>query len=178
MDNAPPPPRWQFSISTVLLVFAGFAAILAIVQSPFSLPLAMVGLVASLIAAHVAGNGLGVHLRDHSELQRRELPPAHAVPLQRPDAPGRLLQTYQIRPPERLSVRSTPHLGIAWGAGAGTLAGGTLGGWLLWDWSQGSFSGWILGCASAAVIGGILTFILTSFLWMSYVAWREATRER
>jgi len=150
--------------------------LLALGFSLGKLPLGHAGLMiivlVLLIAVHVIGNALGIYLRDQSPLHRQQEPlPIHARPLQQ--VPLRLPSDE----PTHMQQRSYSGWWVIASLAIGFTAGGIGGARLFWSWYEQSWSSWLLGTISAAVIGGIFSFILSSFLVMSYLAWKEATRE-
>lgn len=170
--NTPNRAPWQFSITTMLLV----VGLLALGFSLGKLPLGHAGLMlitlVLLVAVHVVGNALGMYLRDQSPLHREQEPlPLHAQPL-RHEPP----RTFDDAP-THMQQRSYSGWWVAASLMIGVTAGGIGGARLFWSWYEQAWSSWLLGTLSAAVIGGIFSFILSSFLVMSYLAWKEATRE-
>ena len=125
-----------------------------------------------LIAAHIVGNALGMHLRDHSPLHRQQEPlPIHAHSLQH------VSFRLPAAAPTHMHQRNYPGWWVVASLVVGVSGGGIGGARLFWSWYDQAWSSWLLGTLSAAVIGGIFSFILSSFLVMSYLAWKEATRE-
>jgi uncharacterized membrane protein len=150
-------------------------ALLALGFSLGKLPLGHAGLMlivlVLLIGAHIVGNALGMYLRDQSPLHRQQEPlPFHAQPLQR--EPRR----FTDHEPTQLQQRTEQSRWVLIAIIAGVLGGGIGGARLFWSWYEQTFAGWLLGTISSAVIGGILSFIVSSFLVMAYRAWTEATR--
>lgn len=151
-------------------------ALLALGFALGKLPLGHAGLMlivmVLLIAAHIVGNALGIYLRDQSPLHRQQEPlPIHAQPLQR--VPFRL----PTEEPTHMQQRNYPGWWVVASLVIGVMGGGVGGARIFWSWYGQAWSSWLLGTFSAAVIGGIFSFILSSFLVMSYRAWKEATRE-
>ena len=151
-------------------------ALLALGFSLGKLPLGHAGLMlivlVLLIGAHIVGNALGMYLRDQSPLHRQQEPlPIHAQPLQR--EPCR----FTNESPTHMQQRTYPGWWVVAAIVGGVLGGGLGGARAFWSWYEQTFSGWLLGTVSAGVIGGILSFIASSFLVMAYRAWTEATRE-
>lgn len=163
---------WQFSVATMLIVVALLALGFTLGKLPLGHAGLMIIVLVLLIAAHVVGNALGMHLRDHSSLQQQQEPlPIHAQPLQREPLRS------PVEVPTHMRERDYPGWWIIVSLVIG-ISGGALGGArVFWSWYEHSFSSWLLGTLSAAVIGGIFSFILSSFLVMSFRAWREATRD-
>ena len=125
-----------------------------------------------LIAVHVIGNALGIYLRDQSPLHREQEPlPFHAQPLQR--VPIQIT----TEEPTHMQQRNYPGWWVVVSLLLGVTGGGIGGARLFWSWYDQAWSSWLLGTVSAAVIGGIFSFIFSSFLVMSFRAWKEATRE-
>jgi hypothetical protein len=171
-SSVPHRPPWQFSVTTMLVV----VGLLALGFSLGKLPLGHAGLMiivlVLLIAVHVIGNALGMYLRDQSPLHRQQEPlPLHARPLHQ--MPVRLSSEV----PTHMQQRSYSGWWVIASLLIGCVGGGIGGARLFWSWYDQARSSWLLGTISAAVIGGIFSFILSSFLVMSYLAWREATRE-
>ncbi len=151
-------------------------ALLALGFALGKLPLGHAGLMlivlVLLIAAHILGNALGMYLRDQSPLHRQQEPvPLHAQPLQREPC------GLPTEAPTHMQQRNYPGWWVVASLVVGVAGGGIGGARLFWGWYDQAWSGWLLGTLSTAVIGGILCFILSSFLVMSYRAWKEATRE-
>jgi len=172
--DSPPSSPFQFTLTALLALVAVVALLLASRewQISISIPVALVGLAVLLIATHVVGNKLGTHLRDHSPLRiNGEQVSPHAVPLR--NGPVKVAG----KRPEQMQKRSAPCRGVTVAIGFGASAGLSLGGYLLWTWFADSWSGWALGTVSSGVIGGIMGFLLASFLEMSYRAWDEAAHD-
>ncbi len=66
---------------------------------------------------------------------------------------------------------------VVLGVIGGVCGGAFLGGLLLYNWLEQGWSGWLLGDVFGRDLGGILAFLLASFMVMAYRAWEEATRE-
>jgi hypothetical protein len=163
---------WQFSVATMLIVVALLALGFTLGKLPLGHAGLMIIVMVLLIAVHVVGNALGIYLRDQSPLHRQQEPlPIHAQPLQREP----------LRSPVEFSThmreRDYPGWWIVASLVVGISGGAISGARVFWSWYDQSWSSWLLGTLSAAVIGGIFSFILSSFLVMSYRAWREATRD-
>ena len=115
------------------------------------------------VAMHVAGNAIGTRLReatDHDLALRRDvspvqptLPASAPTHLQRHSSLGRL-------------VPVSAGIGAACGGTAGTLA-------LLWL-TASSPAGALLGGGSSAVVGGLLGFLLASFVEIVRTSLRES----
>jgi hypothetical protein len=163
---------WQFSVATMLLAIGLLALGFALGKLPMGHAGLMLIVLVLLIAAHVLGNALGIYLRDQSPLDRQQEPlPIHAQPLQ--CEPCRL----PVEAPTHMQQRNYPGWWVVASLVVGVAGGGVGGARLFWSWYDQAWSSWLLGTLSAAVIGGIFCFILSSFLVMSYRAWKEATRE-
>lgn len=170
--NIPRRAPWQFSVATMLLAIGLLALGFALGKLPLGHAGLMLIVLVLLIAAHIFGNALGIYLRDQSPLHRQQDPlPIHAQPLQR--EPCRL----PIEVPTHMQQRNYPGWWVAASLVLGVIGGGLGGARLFWNWYDQTFPSWLLGTLSAAVIGGIFSFIVSSFLMMSYRAWKEATRE-
>jgi hypothetical protein len=132
-------------------------------------PLASTGLCLFLllVVLHVAGNALGTALRDASSQEQgldRERAPLAEMPVapRTPIAPGRLR--------ERTSLGRAVVILTALGA----ILGGTLSSLAYAYWTDVHAGGLIVGSISAAIVGGFLGFVASSFLQMVVRAWRQA----
>ncbi len=131
-------------------------------------PLASVGLCffILLVVLHVAGNALGTSLRDESSGERIDAKPA--LPAERPIAPRSAGAPSRLR--EHTSLGRTVVVLTACGA---TL-GGSLSSLAYAYWTDIQAAGIIVGSISAAIVGGFLGFVASSFLQMIFRAWRQA----
>jgi len=122
-------------------------------------------LVASVLM-HVAGNAIGTRLRDETDRQLERVPQASRPWLPAPE-------------PTRLAR----HIGLGRlvpvSATIGGICGGTAGACGLVMFTSASTAGAVLGGASSAVIGGLLGFLVASFVEVVRASLREAvTAER
>lgn len=169
--NSPNRTHWQFSIASMLIAVALLALGFALGKLPLGHAGLMLIALVLLIAAHIVGNALGMYLRDRSPLHQQQEPlPLHAQPLQREP------QRFTDHEPTQLQQHTDQSWWVVSAVVCGVLGGGIGGARAFWSWYEQTFSGWLLGTISAAVIGGILSFIISSFLVMAYRAWSEAVR--
>jgi hypothetical protein len=125
--------------------------------------IAVVVLIAS-VAMHVAGNALGTRLREATD---RDLARVRRYPLALAsvDPPAR---------PGHLERRSELGLLIPVSAALGGICGGIAGGACLLMLTSSSLAGAALGGISSAVIGGLLGFLVASFVEIVRTSLREA----
>ena len=126
-----------------------------------------------LVAVHVAANVWGS--RFHNNRQKRantDLPSAGEQRTHSCEAP------LTFAPSTRLRHGATLGRKMLVASAAGALAGGALGSYLLWlaNWERLGYAGLAVGGLSAAVIGGFLGFLTSSFVEVAGQAWDEATR--
>ena len=118
----------------------------------------VLGFLFCLIAAHVAGNALGTKLRDQANKQ--------ILAASDPPADVHRGERAACAPAQRLVERT----GISGAAIVVTLIGAGLGGSLggsavtAANWNQITLAGIAVAVFSAAVLGGILAFLASSFL--------------
>ena len=118
---------------------------------------------AASVAMHVGGNALGTRLRDATDrdLRRVGRAPDAASPLP-PHRAHRLGQHARLGPLVPVS------------AGIGATCGGIAGTTALVCWTSSTAAGAALGGISAAVIGGLIGFLVASFVEIVRVSLREA----
>lgn len=168
-----PLPRWpQFSLRTLLFAVA-VCGILSLVMGKLG-PVWSVVLAWFLFlgAVHVCGNFWGGQLRHHSQrLDPDDGPPVYAALRDGPRP--------QAAPSTRL--RATAQLGqiriIASTAGAMLAGTGATLGLSLLAWDEAGYSGVAVGGCSAAILGGLVGFLASSFLAVFLGAWGQATRD-
>jgi hypothetical protein len=157
-----------------LFVFITLCCVLfALVEVLGQLWALAVGWLVLMTAAHVAGNVWGNRLRN-----------AHAASRDL-DASSDDAQWRHVRP---AATGCAPAMRLCERAALGwtrvvvstllALAGGVLGVGLLWivGWGRMDYGSLLIGGVSAAVIGGFLGFLASSFLEVALRAWSEALR--
>lgn len=163
-DRALGPPR--FSLRALLLITAacgGLFALMSAVGAMWSMALLLIG---GLVAGHVLGNSLGTRLRDGTTQAVGPRTNAH---------PGMASQHI-------VAGRLTKHTRLGRGAVVLTALGGSLGAFVGGLVSANVYpeagpSAVLLGVLSAAVLGTLIGFIVSSFFLVLRDAWSEALRE-
>lgn len=168
-QSASPAGRFQFSLRTLMLgmallsvLFAGISAI----GPGWSI---LIGWCVALIAVHIAGNAWGTR----NKARTAEPHPDDAISLRPRTAPAAA-----FAPTTRLSDNTGPGMWMLTLACLGAAAGGAVGSYLLWKpHSVPTFYvGYVVGVASASIVGGFLGYLTGSFLEIALKAWREAAR--
>ena len=175
-DSPPPltPPR--FGLGTLLFWVAVFCAWLASYSLLGATGAFALGLLILAIVAHVAGNAIGMRLRQHAA----ERPPAdhESPPPQRSRLPR--LATDDFAPATRLRQRDSLGKPIFYFTALGSLACAILGGYwltqLLGDAATMANIG--LGVFASGVLGAIWSFVAGSFLQVAGTALWQASREK
>ncbi len=123
-------------------------------------------LLLSLVGAHVIGNALGTRLRDGAPQAARRAEPRQAYDATRP----------HVAPARRLQENTRVHRWLLVVAALGAIAGGTIGALVLLEvlGEHTSLPALALGIGSAAVLGGLFAFLLSSFFLVFLRAWSEA----
>jgi hypothetical protein len=131
-------------------------------------PLASTGLCffILLVVLHVAGNALGTSLREESNHERIDF--ERALPIETHIAQKCACSPSRLR--ERTSLGRTVVVLTALGA----LVGGSLSSMAYAYWTDVHAAGIIVGSISAAIVGGFLGFVASSFFQMIFRAWRQA----
>ena len=117
--------------------------------------------IAASIAMHVAGNAIGTSLRAHTDSRLERVPRASTEPLPQ-------------RPPAHLERRTSLGRLIPVSAGIGGACGGLAGTVALLSLPSVSAAGALLGGVSSAIIGGLVGFLLASFVEIVRTSVREA----
>jgi hypothetical protein len=164
------PPR--FGLKALLWSVTLVAVSCALFSYLGSHAMVLLVLLALAIFAHVAGNAVGTRLRALGDMP----PPEQRNPSADQD---RKLVSSDFAPTTRLRQRSPLGRPIAFVTAAGAVLGGVLGG-ILFVRMMGrpvTVSNIALGVTAAAVLGGIWTFVATSFLQVAGSALWQATKE-
>ena len=167
-----PLPRWpQFSLRTLLFAVAVCGAVAAIMGKLGPMWSVALGWFLFLAAVHVCGNFWGHELRSH----HRRLLPDDGPPIY-----AATREQAQSRAAPSTHLRSTAQLGrmmiVASAAGA-VLAGTIVTVGLSLAGPTAGYAGVAVGGCSAAVIGGLVGFLASSFLAVFLAAWGQATSE-
>jgi hypothetical protein len=168
-----PLPHWpQFSLRTLLVAVAVCGVVVAVMGKLGPMWSVALGWFLFLGVVHVCGNFWGHRLRDHHQhLDPEDKPPDYATPRHGP----------QINAAPSTRLRSTAELGrtMIFASAAGALLAGaavTLGLALLAGDGAG-YTGVAVGGCSAAVIGGLVGYLASSFLAVFLAAWGQASRD-
>jgi len=154
-----------------LVTYSWLAVVLAIACAAISWLglagwLAAVVLLAS-VAMHVAGNAIGTRLREATDrdlARPRDRTPVHlAGPLHVPASS-----------PSHLQRHSSLGRLVPVSAGIGAVCGGTAGTLALTWFTGSSPAGAVLGGGSSAVVGGLLGFLMASFVEIVRTSLRES----
>lgn len=148
-----------------LLAFIAFVAITIVALQVLD-PLVSAGLIllGLCIFAHVAGNAVGMRLRDAGPSPESQTSSA----LQASDyAPATRLSLHQRL--GRMTITFT-----ALGSIFGAIGGGTL--LAVLNWENITIANMSLAIISCAILGGFLGFVMSSFLQVFLQAWAEAHR--
>lgn len=166
------PPR--FSLRTLLWAFTIFGLLLTAYANFGSHVVAIFCLLALAILAHVAGNALGTQLRASgaSDATDGSRSGGHGLPRRKPAAGD-------FAPVTKLQERSPLGRPIVIATAVGAVAGGVLGGIIFSRLlaEKLTLSSISIGIIAAAVLGGIWTFITSSFLQVAGGALWQALRE-
>lgn len=173
MDSHDEKSAWQFSMSAMMLLVTFAALVMASFQYSITIEVATAGVAILFVAAHVFGNKFGTYLRNRAAAKSRaDQLPTHARPLHANDKIEHGTRLSKLRERTKLDRR------VAYVVAGGAAMGLFLGGIAFWNFHEnGTLMSWLLGTISAAVISGIVSFLLISFLTMFYRAWRDATKE-
>jgi hypothetical protein len=165
-SRALPPP--QFRLRSLLLGMTFFSVLCAVMVAAGLLWTTAIILLASLIVLHVAGNAIGIRLRD-GKLQE----PVVAIAPRRLSieemeqlaaAPQRLRENTSLRRPWLF-------FGMLSASVSGTLGGIVI---AILVGKKLTIPGRALGIFSAAVVGGLFGFMASSLYCVAKTAWREA----
>jgi hypothetical protein len=157
----------QFSLRTLLLLMAAASVLFAVMAAVGARWSAVLVWFLVLISLHVVGNFWG------SKVGRKGARLSH---------PGDPPPLTPARPAYAPSTRLRRHAGLATTTlgvtGSGSVIGGLVGGGLLWSAPPGATGllGFTVGTGSAAVVGGFLGFLASSFLDVTLRAFSEASR--
>ncbi len=160
----------QFSVASLMAVMTLVALVLALsdVIGAYGTFWLVVFLVAVL--AHVAGNSLGIQLREQGN---RPLGRGEAVSF-------RPARSVRYAPRTRLSDRSAVGFGVVAATLTGSLMGAIGGGyWLVHTLAdQFTISSLLVALIAFAVLGGIWSFLTVGFVSVAVKAWRQSSRHR
>ena len=163
--------RPQFGMRTLFLFMTGCCVLFALVGLMGQLWALAAAWLILMTAAHVAGNVWGTRLRRKRGMDaagdRLSVVPGQTAPL-----------AVNCAPPTRLQERAA----LGWTrvvvSALCAMVGGGLGVAVLWlvTWGRMGLGSLLIAGVSAAVIGGFLGFLATSFLEVALRAWSEAAR--
>jgi hypothetical protein len=199
MPSPPSPNLSQFNLRTMFVGVAMLAAVFAAASYGGWPGLVAAATLAALVAAHVVGNAIGTRLRDEVSPQwnpRPDVPrwdgrrgfrerevtrgvPAEGTggtrgaPATNADGTPSVPATAEER---RLHQRTPLGRIIHLTSAGAALVGALMGGAALAFWTSTSFSGWVVGTLSSAVVGGFVGFLLACFLEMTIRAWWQASK--
>lgn len=159
---------WQFRLRTMLALVAGLSGLFAVMHVIGAVWSAMLVWFLILALAHVTANFWGTRIAPcESRSPVSDLPP---------DSAGPANQTVTATGAVRLSESRRPGWPMLIITAVGALAGGTLGctALVLICLDRAGYAGVILGTASAAVVGGFLGYLTSSFAVIALRAWKEA----
>jgi hypothetical protein len=161
------PPR--FSLASLFLIVTVLGVLFAAMTYLGAYAVLIFVVFLLTVAAHVAGNAIGTQLRENGN--RRPMSDAPR-PKQRPIAPT------DFAPASQLHHRSALGMPIVITTVVGSVVGGALGGYgLTMLMERPTLSAILLGVIASAVLGGIWTFIASSFFQVATGALRQATRD-
>lgn len=167
-EPAADPSPWQFRLRTMLALVAGLSGLFAIMHVIGAVWSAMLVWFLILALAHVTANFWGTRVAPcESRSPVSDLPPDSAVPAgQAVTATGAV----------RLSESRRPGWPMLMITALGALAGGTLGctALILISLDRAGYAGVIVGTVSAALVGGFLGYLTSSFAVVALRAWKEA----
>jgi hypothetical protein len=165
----------RFSVRALLAVTAVIAAWLAVMRSFGSLGACLFLLGSSIVVLHMAGNVIGIRLRE-SAPRRRPVAPARAVVPDDSDATSVLSEAV---PPAALSRRASLGIPLILATSAGMLCSGLLGYEALARIYANNLTleAGIVGAASMAALGGFGGFGLWGLIHVAATAWWQAHRD-
>ncbi|MGE0610557.1 MAG: hypothetical protein AB7O62_25940 [Pirellulales bacterium] len=159
--------RFQFSLRTLLLGMSLLSVLFAAMSAMGPIWSILVGWCAVLVFAHVAGMVWGERVRRL---------PALPEPDDRLSARPRTVPVEGFAPGTRLRENAAPGGPMIFLTCLGAAAGGAVGSYLLWKplqpWTF--YPGYVVGVASASIVGGFLGYLAGSFIETALSAWREA----
>lgn len=176
MTQTSPPPLMQFGTRSLLIVTAMASLLFALANWLGPVPAITIGLVLLLVAAHVAGNSLGKRIfRSSSQTATPAVDPGGRV--------TREADLKRLQEQNQASAEELRRAGIGWPSLAVTVlvaalaAGVTVS--VLWRgrWTPTTGNTIVICAVSAAVLGGFLGFMLSSFAETFFAYWRLSTAE-
>ena len=163
------PPR--FSLAALFVVVGVLGVLFAATSYLGSYATLLVILFILTVAAHVAGNAIGTQLRENGS--RRTITEDRA-----PRQKRQPIAAKDFAPTSQLHHRSALGKPIVITTAAGSAAGAVLGGYGLSTLMEHpTLLAILLGAVASAVLGGIWTFIASSFLQVASSALRQAARD-
>lgn len=166
--------RPQFSLRALLLFVGMFCVLLALAKLIGGYATLVLVLFLLTVIAHVAGNAIGMQLRQHDGRHATNEHERAAMGVIEPDQLGE----HHFAPATQLS--RTQRLGwIVFGCVIfGVCFGGVVGAWLL-HWAIAEKSTWAnmsVGVIAFGVLGGFFGFLISSFVKVLFDANSEAIR--
>lgn len=162
----------QFTLRTLLLLITLLAVFFSLVNLVHPLLMTGLGLLAILIAAHVAGNVIGSRLRELGDQPMTE--DGRAIPPRRFHGE---IDRSSFAPPSDLAKKISLGLPVLIVTATGVLVGGIAGG--MWGYLAAGISGWLnigVGFVAFGFLGGFVSFAIYSFTQVLLTAWLQASR--